>query len=337
MGDKLTPMDVVAGVDSSSHATTVELRVAATGQLISSAVAAHEGGSPTAWWSAFEQAFSMATTGVGSPPIAAISVAATAGMVVLDHDGEVLATARDSADCDPDAGWLMKQLPAGAAGWAQACGSVPTGAFSIAQLSWLHRSDGDLWSRVSRVCLPHDWLTAQLTGSFTTDRGDASRTGYWSASAGYRFDLLAIVDSDVAWSTMLPTVCDPIDVVGTWSGAIVAPGTGDLMATALAVGLGVGDVAVTRMNAFTVSNGGVADPSGSVAGFADANGRFLPTATIIENDTDAAISSLARQFDLDGARMDAPDLVAAGACVQAAATLFRRDPTDVRADWPSEL
>ncbi len=337
MGDKLTPMDVVAGVDSSNNATTIELRVAATGQLLSSAEAAHDTESPAAWWEAFERAFSMATTEVGSPPIAAISVAARAGMVALDHDGGVVAIGRDSADCDPDAHWLLKQLPAGAAGWAHACGSVPTGAFSIAQLSWLHRSDGELWSRVSRVCLPHDWLTAQLTGNFTTDRGDASRSGYWSASAGYRFDLLAIVDSELGWPTMLPTVCDPIEVVGEWSGAIVAPGTGDLMATALAIGLGAGDVAVTRRNAFTVSNVGVADPSGAVAGFSDANGRFLPTAEITDHDTDTAVASLARHFELDGERRDAPGLVAAGACVQAAATLFRRDPTDVRADWQGEL
>jgi len=300
-------------------------------------VAAHDRTSPTTWWNSFEQAFSMATAGVGSPPIAAISVAAHAGLVALDSAGDVLATSRDRADCEPDAGWLLQQLPAGAAGWAQACGSTPTGAFPIAQLSWLHRSHPEAWSRLARVCAPHDWLTARLTGAFTTDRGDASRTGYWSATSGYRFDLLAVVDAELDWSTMLPSVCDPIDVVGEWNGAIVAPGTGDLMAIALALGLGVGDVAVSSIEAITVSNVSVADPSGTIAGFADANGRFLPTVGIIDGDADAAVASLARQFDLDGAPFDGTGLVATGACVQAAATLLRRDPTLVRAEWSAEL
>jgi len=337
MGDKLTAMDVVAGVDLSRASTTVELRLVETGRLLSRAVAAHDRTSPTTWWNSFEQAFSMATAGVGSPPIGAISVAAHAGLVALDPAGDVLATSRDRADCEPDVRWLHEQLPAGAAGWAQACGSVPTGAFPIAQLSWLHRSHPEAWSRLARVCLPHDWLTAQLAGAFTTDRGDASRTGYWSATAGYRFDLLAVVDSELDWPSRLPRVCDPIDVVGEWNGAIVAPGTGDLMAAALALGLGVGDVAVTTTEAITVSNVSVADPSGTIAGFADANGRFLPTVSITEGDTDVAVESLARQFDLDGARFDVTDLVATGACVQAAASLLRRDPTLVRADWSAEL
>ena len=65
-----------------------------------------------------------------------------------------------------------------------ACGSVPLAAFTISKLSWLHRSEPESWARLSRVCLPHDWLTLQLTGELITDRGDASGTGYWSPRRG---------------------------------------------------------------------------------------------------------------------------------------------------------
>ena len=63
-------------------------------------------------------------------------------------------------------------------------------------------------------------------------------------------------------------------------GAIVCgPGTGDNMAAALGIGLRPGDVALsigTSGTVYTVSDTPTADPSGVVAGFADATGRFLP-------------------------------------------------------------
>ena len=66
--------------------------------------------------------------------------------------------------------------------------------------------------RVARVCLPHDWLTWKLTGEFVTDRGDASGTGYFSATENaYRLDLLEIVDGSVDWDARLPRVLDPSD------------------------------------------------------------------------------------------------------------------------------
>ena len=50
--------------------------------------------------------------------------------------------------------------------------------------------------RVRSVVLPHDWLTWRLSGGVgraTTDRGDASGTGYWSPAQGsYRHDLLEL-------------------------------------------------------------------------------------------------------------------------------------------------
>ncbi|WP_275888154.1 FGGY-family carbohydrate kinase, partial [Nonomuraea lactucae] len=59
----------------------------------------------------------------------------------------------------------------------------------------------------------------------------------------------------------------------------IAPGTGDNMAAALGVGARPGDVVVsigTSGTVFAVSDVPSADPSGAVAGFADATGRFLP-------------------------------------------------------------
>ena len=116
----------------------------------------------------------------------------------------------------------------------------------------------------------------------TTDRGDASGTGYWSpAESCYRLDLLELVDAEVDWKATLPEVLAPTTPAGDWpvTGARVGPGTGDNMAAALGLGLRPGDLALslgTSGTAFTVSDQPSADPSGTVAGFADATGRYLP-------------------------------------------------------------
>jgi xylulokinase len=168
---------------------------------------------------------------------------------------------------------------------------VPVASFTISKLSWLHRCEPDAWERLRRVLLPHDYVTHRLTGNHTTDRGDASGTGYWSPADGrYRYDLLALVDDARDWAQALPDVMDPHSDVGTTTleatealglrrAPLVAPGTGDNMAAALGTALEPGDVAVsigTSGTIYAVADQPSADPSGAVAGFADASGRYLP-------------------------------------------------------------
>jgi xylulokinase len=137
--------------------------------------------------------------------------------------------------------------------------------------------------------LPHDWLTWKLAGGraagapMTTDHGDASGTGYYSPARREWLPELA------QWAlgraagdpqVQLPTIAGPSQVVGrTPSGAVLGAGTGDNMAAALGLGLLDGDVAIsigTSGTAFCVTDTPMADPTGSVAGFADATGRYLP-------------------------------------------------------------
>lgn len=279
-------MTLVAGVDSSTQSTKVEIRDLDSGEVIGRAAAPHPSTTPptseqppAAWWDAFLSAWH----GVGAPDVAAISIGAQQhGMVTLDASRDVIRDAKlwNDTESAPDAGWLLKQLPGGAAEWAAACGSVPVAAFTIAKLSWLHRSEPEAWERLAHVVLPHDWLTFQLTGGLATDRGDASGTGYWDPNTGeYRWDLLSIIDKDRDWADVVPRVLGPAEPAGEWNNAIVGPGTGDNMATALGLGLRPGDAVLsvgTSGTAFAVSGSPVNDPSGEVAGFADATGRFLP-------------------------------------------------------------
>src|SRR4029077_13738197 len=111
----------------------------------------------------------------------------------------------------------------------------------------------------------------------------------------------------------LPRVAAPGEVVGhTPSGAVLAPGTGDNMAAALGLRLEPGEVAVsvgTSGTAFAVTAIAAADPSGAVAGFADATGRFLPLVCTVNATkvTDAVAGWLGVDHgDLDALALSAP-------------------------------
>jgi xylulokinase len=279
-------MPLVGGVDSSTSATKVEVRDVDSGALVGRGSAHHpptqpprSEQDPASWWAAFESAWQQA----GAPAVTAISAASQQhGMVALDEQLDVIRPAKlwNDTESAPDAAALINRLAGGRQAWADACGLVPVASFTITKLAWLKRCEPEAFERLAHVVLPHDWLTFRLTGSLTTDRGDASGTGYWSAATGeYRPELLALVDPDRDWSGIVPTVLGPTEVAGEWHRVTVGPGTGDNMAGALAVGLRSGDVAIslgTSGTVYSVCGEPTADPSGYVAGFADATGRHLP-------------------------------------------------------------
>lgn len=277
-------MTLVAGVDSSTQSCKVVIRDAESGELVRSGRAAHPDGTevhPDAWWTALGEALAEAG---GLADVEGISVAAQQhGMVCLDSAGAVVRPALlwndlRSAGAAAD---LVDELGAGT--WAQAVGSVPVASFTVTKLRWFARHEPAVAARTEAVCLPHDWLTWRLRGSesladLTTDRGDASGTGYWSpAHSRYREDLIQAAFGRVP---RLPEVLGPSQAAGqTPEGVVIGPGTGDNAAGALGAGAGLGDVVVsvgTSGTIFSVSAIPSADVTGTVAGFADATGRFLP-------------------------------------------------------------
>ena len=282
-------MALVAGVDSSTQSCKVVIRDAETGKLVRSGRAAHPDGTevdPAAWWTALQEAISQAG---GLDDVAAAAVGAQQhGMVCLDQAGEVVRPAllwNDTRSAGA-AAELVEELGGGETGrraWAEAVGSVPVASFTVTKLRWLARHEPENADRTVAVCLPHDWLTWRLGGTgdleaLRTDRGDASGTGYWSPATGaYRLDLL---ERALGRTPAVPTVLGPAETAGQLpTGAPLGPGTGDNAAAALGVGAMPGDVVVsigTSGTVFSVADAPAADASGTVAGFADATGRFLP-------------------------------------------------------------
>lgn len=282
-------MTLVAGVDSSTQSCKVVIRDADTGKLVREGRAAHPDGTevhPDAWWAALQQAIDAAG---GLDDVSAAAVAGQQhGMVCLDEGGQVVRPAllwNDTRSAGA-ATELIDEFGGGTAGrqaWADAVGLVPVASFTITKLRWLARTEPASADRTAAVCLPHDWLTWRLAGTgdlaaLRTDRSDASGTGYWSAATGqYRPDLL---EHAFGRTPLVPTVLGPTDPAGALrSGAPLGPGAGDNAAAALGVGACPGDVIVsigTSGTVFSVADTPAADPSGTVAGFADTTGRFLP-------------------------------------------------------------
>jgi xylulokinase len=286
-------MPIVIGVDSSTQSTKVELRDLDSGELVSTGRAAHPDTgvaplsetNPNEWLNAFNVALKIATANNPQAKLAAISVAGQQhGLVTLDHDHKVVRNAKlwNDTQSAPDAKWCVGQR--GAAWWAEHVGSVPVASFTVTKLSWIKRLEPQNWSRTTRICLPHDYLSWQLRGGganeITTDRGDASGTGYWSAKTSkYDYEVLEIIDAKRDWSTALPRVASSLEQTGTWRDAVIGSGTGDNMAGALGIGLQPGDVAIslgTSGTVYAVSATPTNDPSAAVAGFADATGAYLP-------------------------------------------------------------
>ena len=290
-------MALVAGVDSSTQSTKVELRDIETGLVVATGRAAHPSTEPprseqdpVTWWEALVAAF--AETGDHRGDVVAVAVAGQQhGLVLLDEADSPLRPAKlwNDTESAAQASVLVEEL--GAAAWADACGSVPVAAFTITKLAWTVEHHPDLIDRIARVMLPHDYLTYRLCGEHVTDRGDASGGGWFDAAAAeYRSDLLALVGGRDDWVSLLPRVLGPSDTAGAVvdeaalalgvpAGTPVAAGTGDNMAAALGLGLRPGDLAMslgTSGVVYAVSPTPTHDPSAAVAGFCDATGGFLP-------------------------------------------------------------
>ena len=329
----------VAGVDSSTQSCKVVICDPVTGRIVREGRASHPEGSevdPQAWWDAFLEAVRAAG---GLDDVRALSVGGQQhGMVCLDERGEVIrpallwndtrsAGAAEELTCERGDGDRER----GARWWARATGLVPVASFTVTKLRWLADNELENARKIAAICLPHDWLSWKIRGGFDTvgleglctDRSDASGTGYMDrADAAYRREILAQalrISVEEAEEIILPKICKPLEAMGCgdpargWGEIAIGPGCGDNAGAALGVGLGVGQALLslgTSGVVAVVSETPVEDPSGQVAGFADASGHWLPLACTLNAsrilDAVGAMTGLGYE-ELDEAALSVPD------------------------------
>ena len=278
---------LIAGVDSSTQSVKVVIRDAQTGELVRQGRAPHPDGTevnPQHWLQGLHSAINEAG---GVADVSAISIAGQQhGMVALDSDGEVIRDAllwndmRSAQEADD-----LNHEVGGDAEMARKVGSKLVASFTASKLRWMADHEPENALKVASVALPHDWLSWQLQGgknlnTLFTDRSDASGTGYFDPSTShYREDIIRLAlrhDQELT----LPQIITPSAFGGvTETGIPIAAGAGDNAGAALGLQAQPGDVIVslgTSGTAFAVSETPTHDPSGAVAGFADATGRYLP-------------------------------------------------------------
>jgi xylulokinase len=303
---------IVLGVDSSTQSTKVLAVAVENGQIQGEGRASHSGADvqhPDEWWAALKAAIRQAVS--NEADVVGLAVAGQQhGCVTLDQSNNVVRAAPlwNNTEAAPDAERLNEL-----ADFATAVGSRLVASFTIAKLAHLARTSPDDLTRTTAVCLPHDWLNFRLTGELATDRGEASGSGWWSpAEAVDRRDLLALaVGAETAARLRLPVVREPEEPAGQLSGEAaselglpagipVGSGSGDNMAAALGVGAVPGELVIslgTSGTAFAVHMLPAADPSGEVCGFADATGRFLPLACMLN--CTRVVDAIAAMFGIE--------------------------------------
>ena len=290
-------MTLVAGIDSSTQSCKVVVCDLESGRVVRAGRAKHPPGTevaPAAWWDALQAAILDAG---GIDDVSALSVGAQQhGMVALNEAGEVVRDAllwndTRSAQAAED---LIAEF--GADGFAERTGCVPVASFTATKLRWMRDNEPSLAGQVAAVALPHDWLTWRLLGygpdgpcgadleTLVTDRSDASGTAYWRPHDG-TYDVELFVAA-LGHDARRPRVLEPGESAGLTTAQpgippwiMVGPGAGDNAGAALGLGASPGDVVVsigTSGTVFAVTEAPVRDVSGTVAGFADAAGGFLP-------------------------------------------------------------
>ena len=310
---------LVAGVDSSTQSTKVELRERDSGRLVDRASAPHahtrwdppvSEQDPETWWVALVECFAQLTEADRAAAVAVSVAGQQHGLVLVGEDGSTLRPAKLWNDTTSASQARELVARVGPERWAQRCGSVPLASFTVSKLAWVLEHEPELADQIARIMLPHDWLTWRLSDVHVTDRGDASGTGWFDPARNELTpDLLALTidpgdqdtgdephgaprpGSDVGeWLTRLPRALGPDEPAGPITGeaasalglpadVLVGPGTGDNMGAALGLGLAPGDTVIslgTSGTAYSVSRTPTTDPTGAVAGFADATGHFLP-------------------------------------------------------------
>ncbi|MFJ9421185.1 FGGY family carbohydrate kinase [Streptomyces sp. NPDC101249] len=288
-------MGIVAGLDSSPDFTRIVVCDTDTGAVLRQGYAPHpvdgaDGAArpsdidPQAWLLSLGEA----AGGGLLEGVQAIGVSSQQNALVpLDAQGNTVRPAMVGGDrrAQVAAADLIDGL-GGREEWARAVGAVPQAAHPVTKLRWLAKTDPDAAHRTAALLQAHDWLVWQLLGRpgrRTTDRGGASGTGYWSAAqGGYRHDLVELA---LGHRTLLPDVIGPSEAAGTTpEGLLISAGTGETMAAAFGLGIGLGDAVVSlgaSGSVMAVHPEALVDQSGMITSLADATGMHLPVVTTL--------------------------------------------------------
>ncbi|MBP5954758.1 xylulokinase [Pseudomonas anatoliensis] len=322
----MTTRQLFLGIDCGTQGTKAIILDAASGQVLGQGAAAHTmisgaNGRREQDTQQWLEAFTLATrqallaADVDGQSILGIGVSGQQhGLVLLDDEGEVLRPAKLWCDTETSAenDRLLTHL-GGENGSLERLGVVIAPGYTVSKLLWTKEQHPDVFARIARILLPHDYLNYWLTGRACSEYGDASGTGYFNVrSRQWDLQLLRDIDPSGRLQAALPELIDAHEAVGTILPAIAehlginrnalvssgggdnmmgAIGTGNIQPGAITMSLGSSGTVYAYADAPTVS------ADASVATFCSSSGGWLPL--ICTMNLTNATGAIRELFELD--------------------------------------
>ena len=293
------------GIDCGTQGTKALLLDPASAQVLGQGSAHHDMISgangrreqdPAQWVDALCTAVAqaLAEAGVDGQQVRGLGVSGQQhGLVLLDASGQVLRPAK--LWCDTESTVQNQRLLdhlGGPQGSLDRLGVAIAPGYTVSKLLWTREEHPEVFRRIARILLPHDYLNFWLTGRACAEYGDASGTGYFDVrNRQWALQLLRDIDPDGRLQQALPELIGPRDSVGTLLPEVarrlglspqvrVASGGGDNMMGALGTGnIQPGVVTMSLGSSGTVyaySAEPTVSPEPEVATFCSSSGGWLP-------------------------------------------------------------
>ena len=295
-------MKTVAGIDTGTQSTKVVVYDYESRTIMAEGSAAHELVSrndgtreqEASWWiDAIRESFSQIPAEIRQT-IGAVGVSGQQhGFVPVDADGEVLYPVKLWCDTSTAAecGEITDSFGGGDE-LLEKAGNLVLPGYTASKILWLKKNHTDLYDRMAKILLPHDYINWYLTGEYTMEYGDASGTALLTVGTReWNTGLLAALDPDRDLSECLPRLIGPQEKAGFVTektaaefgipaGIPVSSGGGDNMMGAIGTGTVSSGVLTMSLGTsgtiYGYSDTPVIDRNGSLAAFCSSTGGWLP-------------------------------------------------------------
>ncbi|POF43662.1 xylulokinase [Pseudomonas laurylsulfativorans] len=225
----MTTQQHYLGIDCGTRGTKAIILDAASGEVLGHGAASHSlisgaNGRREQDTDQWLEAFAIATrrallaAKVDGQSIQGIGVSGQQhGLVLLDDQGKVLRPAKLWCDTEttPQNNRLLAHL-GGEKASLERLGVVIAPGYTLSKLLWTKEQHPEVFSRIARILLPHDFLNHWLTGRSCSEYGDASGTGYFNVrTRQWDLQLLLDIDPSGRLQAALPELIDAHQPVGT--------------------------------------------------------------------------------------------------------------------------
>ena len=171
--------------------------------------------------------------------------------------------------------------------------NIAFAGFTLPKLLWVKENEAEIYSKISKIMLPKDYVSYRLSGSFCTDVSDASGTLYfdvekrsWSKDILERFGINAnwlpeVLESDECAGNLKKEIAEELGlgevkiIIGAGDNAAAAIGTGTVKDGNCNISLG------TSGTIFTVSDKFSFDRDSAIHSFCSASRNYHQMACIL--------------------------------------------------------